>query len=390
MAATSPEDTRKVLPVRCAGFSLIELLVVLLVLGLLVGAVAQPLSTVLDQNRYDKTACQVEEIRRAIFGDPEAQARGNFRGFTADMGCLPVAANATFVQSLLWVSNTTYFPDMEYFEEADEVCHNGGAGIRRYRCIRSNTANPLTNQPGDIFNPSWVQYWQDLNATCTIDNWIPGGRYRRETRLDCGWNGPYLPAPAGGKLLDGWGNPLEFDHNATTGVLTITSLGADGMAGSANNETFDHDRSWMFYPSQYRGRLTAQVTVNITNATDDNLTQSTNATTLALHCPNKGKPGVWRYWDWGTLPFTAVNATKTYYLPADGPFTFHQDASAEDINGTAPMSQDPPVGLCTLSAVLVYDDGNSSHLQQEEILFPVALGPGANAAVHQWNVTFDD
>lgn len=379
MAATSPDYTRKVLPIRCAGFSLIELLVVLLVLGLLVGAVAQPLSTVLDQNRYDKTVRQVEEIRRAIFGDPEAQVRGNFRGFTADMGCLPLAANATFVQSLLWASNTAYFPDMEYFEEADEVCYGG----KVYRCIRSNTAKLIANEPGEA-SRKWVQYWQDLNATCTSGNWTVNDQYRRETRLDCGWNGPYLPAPAGGELLDGWGNPLEFDHNATTGVLTITSLGADGMAGSANNETFDHDRSWKFYPSQYRGRLTAQVTVNITNATGDNLTQSTNAT-LALHCPDEGKPGVWRYWE--ALPTTGVNATETYYLPADGPFIFHQGASAEDINGTTPMSQDPPVGLCTLSAVLVYD-GNSS--QQKEILFPVALGPGANAAVHQWNVTFED
>ncbi len=50
------------------GFSLLELAIVLLVMGLLLGGLVMPLGARIDQQRFDGTAQQLEEIRAALTG----------------------------------------------------------------------------------------------------------------------------------------------------------------------------------------------------------------------------------------------------------------------------------------------------------------------------------
>lgn len=53
---------------RFLGFSLIEMSVVLLVMGLLVGVILKPLGASYDQSKRQKTRIQLEEIREALLG----------------------------------------------------------------------------------------------------------------------------------------------------------------------------------------------------------------------------------------------------------------------------------------------------------------------------------
>ena len=70
-----------------AGFTLIEVIVVIAVISIL-AAMAVPYAVkILDQSREEATKKQVEEIHRAIMGDP----RGPTAGFLGDMGRLPAA-----------------------------------------------------------------------------------------------------------------------------------------------------------------------------------------------------------------------------------------------------------------------------------------------------------
>lgn len=70
-----------------AGFTLIEVIVVIAVVSIL-AAMAVPYAVkILDQSREESTKRQMEEIHRAILGDP----KGPTAGFLGDMGALPAA-----------------------------------------------------------------------------------------------------------------------------------------------------------------------------------------------------------------------------------------------------------------------------------------------------------
>lgn len=53
---------------RAQGFSLVEMAVVLVIVGLLLGSVIVPLSAHLDQRHYNETQQQINEIREALYG----------------------------------------------------------------------------------------------------------------------------------------------------------------------------------------------------------------------------------------------------------------------------------------------------------------------------------
>ena len=50
------------------GFSLLELAIVLLIVGLLLGGLIMPLSARMDQQKIDTTRQQLEQIRQALVG----------------------------------------------------------------------------------------------------------------------------------------------------------------------------------------------------------------------------------------------------------------------------------------------------------------------------------
>lgn len=69
------------------GFTLIEVIVVIAVISIL-AAMAVPYAVkIIDQSREESTKKQMEEIHRAIMGDP----KGPTAGYLGDMGKLPVA-----------------------------------------------------------------------------------------------------------------------------------------------------------------------------------------------------------------------------------------------------------------------------------------------------------
>lgn len=72
---------------RTGGFTLIEVIVVIAVISIL-AAMAVPYAVkIIDQSRQEATKKQMEEIHRAIMGDP----KGPTAGYLGDMGRLPVA-----------------------------------------------------------------------------------------------------------------------------------------------------------------------------------------------------------------------------------------------------------------------------------------------------------
>lgn len=184
---------------RHNGFTLVEILVVMLILVAMASVTIETTSELAFQNRYEVTKDRYEKIKQAIIGRPDVLINGqpDISGFVADMGRLPFALQELIEEG--FCSDTTVF---------DNGACTGGTP-------------PLV--------------------------WTANGY---------GWNGPYIStdkaATDNRAISDGWGTSGEGNYGwdvvfysdslATTPTTTIAnaltmkiqSLGKDGGAGGAD------------------------------------------------------------------------------------------------------------------------------------------------------------
>ncbi len=172
------------------GFTLLEMVLVLFLMGLIASATFMLTENVEDQTKYEETQRRLEIMRQAIIGSPSQTLNQTPRisGFVADMGRLPACLH-------------------ELLEPTD--C-NGGA------------------------LPTWPS---------TPD---------ASTGLFYGWHGPYiqvLPERNGAlRFRDGYGNTDASDAqnsgwqwlisdsaNASDAILQVQSAGTDGLFGTADD-----------------------------------------------------------------------------------------------------------------------------------------------------------
>jgi type II secretory pathway pseudopilin PulG len=180
----------------------LELSVVLAIMGFLAMIMSPVLSTDLDQERYEKTLRQMEEIRKALVGGPSSYLNGQpqFAGYAYDLGGLP---------SLVDVLGT----------------------------------------PGDSDDDQPQALWQQG----TLPDW----QYDSAARIRAGWRGPYIEVPTGGVLRDGWGNPLVF--TLSEGDLTVASCGADGTPDTGSEAGYDEDITFSIQEEEYLAPLAGRV-----------------------------------------------------------------------------------------------------------------------------------
>ena len=157
---------------RKTGFSLLELLVVLVILGFLTAMMAKVFTHGDDQKRFDETRTKMEEIKKALIGTSGAYANGQrqFAGYITDMGRLP----------------------------------------------ELNEDNQ--NQPDSL----WIQ-----------EN--PMWKYDQGARIWMGWRGPYIETPQEGLLEDAWGDTFAFEVY-DTGIDIISRGADNNPGGSNFNE----------------------------------------------------------------------------------------------------------------------------------------------------------
>lgn len=131
---------------RRSGFTLLELLVVLVILAAVTTLAFRSLEEVQDQRRYESSRALLEDLEKAVLGDEETA------GFVADLGRLPqtVLQGSELTLAELWQQGT--LPGYD---------------------VRSHATDP-------------------------------------EVLLPTGWRGPYLTLPLyATNVFDGWGNPMR-------------------------------------------------------------------------------------------------------------------------------------------------------------------------------------
>ena len=186
--------------VRC-GFTLIELVLVLVILAILASAAMSMVDVQVDQTRFELTQQTLEAIEQAVLGVDHARASDGSRavsGFVADCGRLP--------------------------HSLDEL------------------------------------YYQPTTLVPAFSSGVPDGDTQVITTG--GWNGPYLQLAIGATSLpDGWATGLE-PHNsdgtvsaATEPLSILRSLGRDRLIGGTN---YDADLSLVFESDAPISGLTTQ------------------------------------------------------------------------------------------------------------------------------------
>jgi len=284
------------------GFSLLELLLVLFIMGLMTATTMLLSEGTEDQSQYDETKRRLDLVKRAIVGDASRTVNGGpeIGGFVADMGRLPNS-----IQELL--------------ENVD------GADVDT-----------------DPDMPSW-----------TMD---------QNSGIGAGWRGPYLevlPDSDGVKRFrDGWSTAgdapsygwLFGTHGAaagtacasagaaqpTTTAIILQSCGQGGVTGGDAN-TLDAD-----YPAggnlvsenDYQAHLQNwdDITVQISNKSTSAISIAADALRLKLSYPEAGSVNSW--------PATAAVRDTTDYLSAAFPATAMAIPSASAAGSVAVATTD--------------------------------------------------
>ena len=183
---------------KCKGFTLIEVLVVLIIMGFFLAMMPRLFTGHDAQERFDETRQRMLEIKKALLGSPGAYVNGQrqFGGYIADMGSLP--------------------------------------GLNR------------DGQPESLWNKGSLIPWE----------------YRKNSKIWMGWRGPYIEETLDNVLKDGWGNPFKFIKGLSAaedledGDMKIKSLGADGKEGGLE---YDQDIEFVIRETEYMGAVAGQI-----------------------------------------------------------------------------------------------------------------------------------
>lgn len=207
------------------GFTLVELVAVLLILTILATIALETIEPQVDQARFETTQRTVQNVSEAIFDQSQSSdGRLVMTGFYADVGRLPQALADPLDPTVLTVR---------------ELWDPATVPLYATRLASPDNVSTVTDADGD---------------TIVADS---------KVELTFGWRGPYLRLPVGADgLRDGWANPMvsftsyvdsaTYPHlrgpgdsdltSAGAPVLGIRSLGADDIEDTlVAPDTYERD-----------------------------------------------------------------------------------------------------------------------------------------------------
>jgi len=198
------------------GFTLVELLVVMLILTALASVTLDFTKDFAFQGRYEVTKDRYEKIKRAIIGRPDVLINGqpDISGFVADMGRLPRNIQELLVQNYC-------MPDYK-ISEANPSIPSAHAGNYKTWCETDYAAAPIKWVPQSTGSDCSVGTTNATQATCEAASGIWTG-----------WKGPYLtlqkPDYEPNAFSDGWGSQATglTDHNYGWNIVHRDSTPAD-------------------------------------------------------------------------------------------------------------------------------------------------------------------
>jgi general secretion pathway protein G len=233
-----------------AGFTLIEVILVILLIGIMAGLAANLLTNTLDQARFDEAQKKMTVLSNAIVGNPDLNTNGirSDFGFVGDIGRLPTALTELVTQGALpaWSAAT-------------------GVGWHG-----PYVPGDFAQNPDGYRTDGWGTLFTYTSATGVITS-LGSDSAAGGTGYAADFSTPDLTAPtdqrAGtitGRVTDLLGNPLASVAGATV-TVSVTNNPVAGVATTVSTTT-GADGSYTLNPIII-GRRTIQVTVTTGAAT---------------------------------------------------------------------------------------------------------------------------
>jgi prepilin-type N-terminal cleavage/methylation domain-containing protein len=202
---------------RLAGFTLIEMMVVLTVMAITMTVLLQASSGRQDQVRYNQTVERYDRIKKAIVDVSNLNGIPMVSGFAADMGRLPMNLHELMEPQLCRA-------DIASTDEAN--CEGGWLALAAWGvksiCADGSPQNGQQATCSISVCPDGSPQ-NGLPPTCTINNPSPT---TLAVSLNAGWHGPYFQSTQ---------NPSHVD---------IYSKGSDAFTDGWGNEGYNTDRSF--------------------------------------------------------------------------------------------------------------------------------------------------
>lgn len=272
-----------------AGFTLLELLVVLVILATVTTLAMRSVDGVVDQQKYEMSQRGLEQIEAAVLGSPDDRAADGTRtisGFVADMGRLPKT--------------------VEKGEEPTKVLTLAELWENPNPSVLFGVRRALTS----------VSDFQDP------DVYVPGG-----------WRGPYIRLPLGAmNMLDHWGNaytspasPPALGTSDTTGYPRLRSADNDGLTAAGQDigmvrhlgadstfnlgtSAYDREAEVVFLNNEFQASLTVQVEV-LNNEGLPAAVDGGDSVTVRIFGPNPEDPARISVASSDSAPFTSNPVT---------------------------------------------------------------------------------
>lgn len=244
------------------GFSLLELAIVLLIMGLLLGGLVMPLSTRVEQQRIDATTRQIEEIRGAIVGYAlandmlpcPATPASNGRAAATAGGCV---AQHGFVPAVtLGLSGA---------RNEDQLLLDAWGNALRYSVTRSDVdgdGNWDFVQPGEMRSITMAALRPDLRVCSTAAGSSPSACSGSATTLVASapavllsMGRDWAAAPAGDQL-ENVGARLGGGTSGRRYPVATDAVFVNRPRSAAAGDEFDDLVNWIS-PSSFYGQMVA-------------------------------------------------------------------------------------------------------------------------------------
>jgi len=225
------------------GFTLVEVLVVMLILVALASVTLDFTKDFAFQGRYEVTKDRYDKIKRAIIGRPDVLINGqpDISGFVADVGRLPENLHELMEESFC-PQRWKFVAGSKVYYEIPALCAADGlmwtAPIAGWKGpYLTTTNNPLHD---NAFSDGWGNQDSTLNAFCTDP--------AQPDETACGLAGATWYEGAAGQNY-GWefclGDAPDIATNTCTGTnqLAIQSRGKNQAVGGTENYDLDYPRS---------------------------------------------------------------------------------------------------------------------------------------------------